>query len=326
MFYLKISRSNSVNKFATYSNALFCVLFFTYFIIYSRFNQIPKFNIIINTQKNESTTSIPEKISNSTKPPMKYILLWTSPKKSPFVYFGEGNQIFVNKSCHWTNCYVTSDRNFLGAYTEFEVIAFNGPQLPMMIYNRDWPKERHAHQKYVFVNVESAANYAIRSIVFNGYFNWTWTYKLNSDAYWGYFVIRDAEDKVVGPKTNMSWIMPWNMDPIDKDYFNKLKSKSRAAAWMCSSKESSSRRELFVQKLQHRLRKYKLKVDIFGQCGDHSCPKEMMSRCQKTIQKRYHFYLAFENSFSEDYVTEKVLHALNHDTIPIVYGGADYSR
>ncbi|KAJ8728733.1 hypothetical protein PYW07_006429 [Mythimna separata] len=33
-----------------------------------------------------------------------------------------------------------------------------------------------------------------------------------------------------------------------------------------------------------------------------------------------------ENSFDEDYVTEKLLTALQHNMVPIVYGGADYTR
>lgn len=37
----------------------------------------------------------------------------------------------------------------------------------------------------------------------------------------------------------------------------------------------------------------------------------------------YYFYFSIENSFSEDYVTEKLLHALKHYAIPVVYGGAN---
>ncbi|XP_050682732.1 alpha-(1,3)-fucosyltransferase C-like [Leptidea sinapis] len=48
--------------------------------------------------------------------------------------------------------------------------------------------------------------------------------------------------------------------------------------------------------------------------------------CLDLLRKDYFFYLAFENSLAEDYVTEKILYPLMHYTVPIVYGGADYSR
>nr|XP_037877562.1 alpha-(1,3)-fucosyltransferase C-like [Bombyx mori] len=44
------------------------------------------------------------------------------------------------------------------------------------------------------------------------------------------------------------------------------------------------------------------------------------------IREKYYFYLSFENSFGEDYVTEKLLHALEFDAVPVVYGGANYTR
>jgi len=40
----------------------------------------------------------------------------------------------------------------------------------------------------------------------------------------------------------------------------------------------------------------------------------------------YFFYLAFENSLCDDYVTEKLFDALERTVIPVVFGGADYSR
>ncbi|XP_063375065.1 alpha-(1,3)-fucosyltransferase C-like [Cydia amplana] len=51
-----------------------------------------------------------------------------------------------------------------------------------------------------------------------------------------------------------------------------------------------------------------------------------MEECLKLIQEQYYFYLSFENSFSEDYVTEKLLTALENYAVPVVYGGANYTR
>jgi alpha-1,3-fucosyltransferase len=42
--------------------------------------------------------------------------------------------------------------------------------------------------------------------------------------------------------------------------------------------------------------------------------------------KNYKFYLSFENSVCRDYISEKFWKALNNNIVPVVLGGADYSR
>jgi alpha-1,3-fucosyltransferase len=44
------------------------------------------------------------------------------------------------------------------------------------------------------------------------------------------------------------------------------------------------------------------------------------------LEAKYKFYLSFENSICEEYVTEKFFEIANRDIVPIVYGGADYKR
>lgn len=57
-----------------------------------------------------------------------------------------------------------------------------------------------------------------------------------------------------------------------------------------------------------------------------SCGPRLSEHCYALIESDYYFYLAFENSFCEDYVTEKILTATQHYAVPVVYGGANYSR
>lgn len=260
---------------------------------------------------------------------IKYILQWTSPTNVPFVYMGQGRQGFIDRNCTFTNCFVTSNRLYLGDYTKFDVVAFAGPEVRFMIkqgfYDR-LPKKRSPHQKYAFASIESADNYPVCSDSFDGFFNWTWTYKLDSEAKWGYIAIRDSKNNLIGPKKEMNWIKLEDMKLVSDGLKEKLRSKTKAAAWFVSNCYSRSERELFVSRLKIQLMKYDLKVDVYGECGPMKCPRNKEDECNKIIEKDYYFYLSFENSFAEDYVTEKLLHPLKNYAVPIVYGGANYTR
>ncbi|KAJ8728292.1 hypothetical protein PYW08_016677 [Mythimna loreyi] len=261
------------------------------------------------------------------RPDIKYILQWTKPYIKPFVFMERGRRTFIRRRCFFDNCFVTSYRNYLKHIIEFDAILFNGPELISSIIRL--PSKRHLWQKYVFVSRESSANYPfyhnLRN-VYNNFFNWTWTYRLNSDIYYGYLIIKNKEGYIIGPKKVMHWLKLEEMKPIDENVKKKLQSKKFVAAWFVSNCNTTSKREEIAKLLQQELAKYDMKVDIYGGCGNKICLQSTMPKCLKMLETDYYFYLAFENSLTFDYVTEKVLHALQHYTIPIVYGGANYTR
>ncbi|CAB3224357.1 unnamed protein product [Arctia plantaginis] len=207
----------------------------------------------------------------------------------------------------------------------FDVIAFHGPDIIDMDAN-NLPQRRLYHQKYVFASIESSDNYPLCSANYDGYFNWTWTYKLDSEVRWGYFVIRDSNKDIVGPRKNMNWLNWSDMADVNNVTKKILRRKTKAVAWFVSNCITKSRREGYVMGLQKYLNQYGLQIDIYGACGGLECGRDKEEECNKMIETDYYFYLAFENAFSEDYVTEKVLIPLQHNAIPIVYGGADYTR
>lgn len=279
--------------------------------------------IIITLLKN--IAELHNRYYGEKKPGMKYILLWTNETNIPFVHMGQGRKGFIDRKCPHTNCVVYGNESHLGSYTAFDVIVFAGPEL-VQIDDNMLPKKRLSYQKYAFASIESPENYPLCYNNFESYFNWTWTYKLDSDVRWGYIVIRNSQNEIIGPKKDMHWISSFDMKPVNESYKEQLKSKRKAAAWFVSNCMTKSRREGFVMNLQNELKKYDLVIDIYGKCGFLSCPREEQDRCIKMISKDYYFYLSFENAFSEDYVTEKLLIALQNDVVPIVYGGANYTR
>jgi len=65
-------------------------------------------------------------------------------------------------------------------------------------------------------------------------------------------------------------------------------------------------------------------VDVYGGCGRLRCVGD--DRCVAMLERRYYFYLAFENSLCADYITEKYWRTLRRDVVAVVLGAADYSR
>ncbi|CAD0199465.1 unnamed protein product [Chrysodeixis includens] len=259
------------------------------------------------------------------EPGMKYILLWTSTYTIPFVHMGIGRSGFIERKCPYMNCIVTGNMSLLNSIVDFDVIAFAGPEL-VHDSKPPMPIQRLPYQKYVFASIESPVNYPLCAFEFDGYFNWTWTYKLDSNVRWGYIVIRDIHNKIIGPRNDMHWLKQTEMSPVNETFKLQLKSKTRPVAWFASNCRTESRREIFVRNIGTELKKYNLSIDIYGLCGVLRCSREEQDLCNEIVRDKFYFYLSFENAFSEDYVTEKLLTPLQNNAIPIVYGGANYTK
>ncbi|CAG2251962.1 FUT-1 [Mytilus edulis] len=83
----------------------------------------------------------------------------------------------------------------------------------------------------------------------------------------------------------------------------------------------NSHKEVYQNNYIAELKKY-IDVDVYGKCGK-PCSTWNDDSCFKYLSGDYKFYLAFENSLCEDYVTEKAfrLYQENFNIIP-VYRGA----
>lgn len=261
-----------------------------------------------------------DRLPNDTK----FILLWTPEDLAPFYLLGQGQRKFIDNNCSFINCYVTSDKNLLdGDTTKFDAVAFNGRSIYSM-FKSQLPYQRADHQKFIYFNMEAADNYPICAPYFDDYFNWTSTYKLDSDIPFPYIQIKNNEGHTIGPKAGMRWDETEGI--IDEDLFYRIQNKSKAAAWFVSNCKSRNNRLEVAKDLHNALSIYGYSVDIYGKCGPYRCSREKEENCNSLLEKDYYFYLSFENSFSEDYVTEKLLTAVQHDIVPIVFGGANYSR
>lgn len=255
---------------------------------------------------------------------MKYILIWSEPRDMPLIYMGEGRKGFIDQKCEYTNCYVTGNRSLLSDLTRFDAVVFNGAEI-FFYQKKELPVHRLPHQIYVFTSLEPAYEYPMCAGKYNDFFNWTWTYRLDSDLKIGSVVVKDRKQRVIGPDVEMRWIKHKDMEPVSDDLIDQLMSKTRAVTWMVSHCDTTSLREDFARALADVLNtRYDLDLTVYGKCSGNFCPNK--KACEKLIREKYYFYLAFEKAFSEDYVTEEILLALQNYAVPVVYGSANYTR
>lgn len=250
-----------------------------------------------------------------------YMLVWTPVNEMPFMVMQHGRQGFIRRNCTFQNCFVTDQRSFFFDLLDFDVILFS---VMGMFDGIDMPHVRSERQKYVLVGLEPSGFHKVPAD-FNEKFNITWTYKLDSDVIFPYVVVKNERDEKIGPKVDMHWIDIRDMNHTSKYIKEKLQRKRIAAAMFVSNCVANNERLTFVGELRKELANYSQRVDVYGACGDRWCARDE-EECYALIESNYYFYLAFENSFGEDYVTEKLLTGLEHFAVPVVYGTANYTR
>lgn len=227
------------------------------------------------------------------------ILMWTSFYGS---WYGTLNKQKtgedVTRGCA-AKCFVTNDRHLLETS---DAIVFHVRDMDM----NDLPPRRSESQKWVFWSMEPPPYSVFAGFSYmHDMFNWTMSYRSDSDIY-------DPYGKVVPRNSTVS---------PKKDHRALWKSKKKEAVWMVSHCQTDSRREEYVKELKKHL-----EVDVYGGCGDHQCPRSRGDACYNDFEQTYFYMLAFENSLCNDYATEKFFSALKYDMVPVVFGGANYSR
>ncbi|CDW55714.1 Glyco transf 10 domain containing protein [Trichuris trichiura] len=203
-------------------------------------------------------------------------------------------------SCGQLNCHVTFDRRLINESAAVVFYANNIDTMDLL------PKIRQPHQHFVLLLMEpppEASKVAFKAVEKN-FFTLTMSYRRDSDIFspYGYFRLREKPLKTTRAV--------WRRIAL---------SKSKILFWIANSCNTSSKREVYVQKL-----KQYMQVDAYGNCGNLKCQKanatyEKVHPCEQTLKKDYKFYLAFETSVCEDYVTEKVFNLLDSHLVPIVF-------
>ncbi|KAH8250562.1 hypothetical protein KR038_007000 [Drosophila bunnanda] len=221
--------------------------------------------------------------------------------------------------CPVYQCVVTNQHDFLPAVELYDAVVFHAAEMFPLL--EPVPARRRPGQAYVFALMEPPGETKHRLDDERGFYNLTMTYRLDSDVVWPYGKIVDIETgAVVAPHPNPSWRQPPAVAYNDSEVHDLWAGKGKMAAWFVSHCETLSQREALAKRLQTYFQ-----VDIYGKCGTLSCARGD-PHCDEMLDTDYLFYLAFENSLCDDYVTEKLFDALRRNIVPVVFGGADYSR
>jgi alpha-1,3-fucosyltransferase len=250
----------------------------------------------------------------------KSILIWNQAQLIETAVFGFGHQPFLDHGCEVSDCTIFDNETSL-PIEEYDAIVLH----MCLIWLSEIPNfQRQAYQRFIFFTAESPDS-IIKSlpdiISMKHYFNWTMSYRLNSDIRLLYGRI---EPKTIVPKTEetIRELIKETHQPSAKNFANK---KTLLVVWMASHCKTPGLRETYIRKLSTFIQ-----VDIYGRCGNLSCPRNKTHSysnptCYDLLEAKYKFYLSFENSICEDYVTEKFFEIMKRDMVPIVYGGAKYS-
>lgn len=262
--------------------------YFFFFVTIAFFSLIIFYYLTITltnlNRENDYLTFAKKSINTSQD---KTILYWNGFFGEKDFSLGEGR---LAQNCPiYKNCFATHRRSLINV-EKYDAIIFHG--INEEFNPKDLPDKRRPEQRYVFAALESPSNrYVDREL--NDFYNATMTYQLDSDVIWSYSDVTVISENERSSKNE------------DKRLMSVIKNKTKMAIWYKSNCRTNGRRENYVEELE----KY-LEVDKYGKCSyDRGCDKG--KSCFKTVvEPNYFFYLSFENSLCNDYVTEKFFNPL----------------
>lgn len=214
----------------------------------------------------------------------------------------------------WENCSVQNcilsyeDKDLHRAHAVVFHIQFMGTS--------NMPLRNRADQRWIMLMDESPM-YLLSSpqktSVYDDVFNWTMTYRMNSDVPVPY-------GRTIKKKTLES--LQYHSQ-VSKAFWkaNVMSSKTKLLVAMISHCSGKNRRINYIKKLKSLLQDH---LDIIGHCMNGNstvCPRHFTKDC--SILSSYKFYLSFENSNCREYITEKVFwNAFHNYAVPVIMGAS----
>ena len=298
------------------------------------FSVFQKFEVTCNTDMNgihlnevfygcndfheiDSALFLSKRPNKSTKVILLYTTLFGQPRWTGL----DDNEItthFYDVNCPVQNCEITYDKAKLkGA----DAVVFHGVDLhwnpesrpqQLLTISRDI---RPSWQRWVFFMHEPPTKNERDYHMYNWIFNWTASYRRKSDIFVPYYHYEKID---INEKESIGRSYAYEVKGNENYHLNFAREKTGVVVWAVSN--CGLIREQFVLELQKHV-----DITVYGKCS-HRFRKpgygciHRTNECFETLSK-YKFYLAFENSFCEDYVTEKYWeNSIKLNIVPVVLG------
>lgn len=272
------------------------VILVSVFLVYSAINPCmynTLYNVALSINDECNTTLLEDYHRSKVRSQHLKIIYGATP------IYGRWSHMFNFTGCKFSNCVVQWCPR-LRNVEHADVVIYLAER---MHYFPRLSVDTRSHQKWLLMTRESPARWWFRWKPWvNGQFNGTMTYRHDSEvvAPYGTYYKHETHQQ-------------------SKDY---TVNKTRGAFAYVSNCESDNYNRLDLMK---RLKDY-IDVDVFGSCAGLQSPCQRGDwDCEEKLHGSYRFFLSFENSLCEDYITEKFFQRLKSTSylLPIAMGGSD---
>lgn len=213
------------------------------------------------------------------------ILLWYWPFRIPYSLEGD----VCLKDYNITGCHLVDNRTH---YSTADIVAFHQHELKVGYQTLPLHLPRPVRQRWLWLSLEAPQNNGNLS-QYNGIFNLTMSYHPGADITVPYGRIKEKD-----------------RDTVTDDFV--IPKKTHLVCWVVSNYKNHQERA----KVYQQLRKI-IPVQVYG----NAIRKPVNQGALLPTISRCYFYLAFENSVSPHYITEKLWrNAFMAGTVPVVLG------
>ncbi|XP_011182244.1 alpha-(1,3)-fucosyltransferase fut-3 [Zeugodacus cucurbitae] len=151
------------------------------------------------------------------------------------------------------------------------------------------------------------------------------SYSLKSDFIWqSHKILRKNDSRVMAPTLYPNWDAPKAnfSSHTSRTFFYESVSESSPLSLAILNRPCQPARKELIERITQNM-----DVHTYGDCGEYSCGEGICEFIPNTRGNRtYKFFLAFEEELCEDYVSKNFFRALAGRLLPVVFGGANYTR